>query len=221
MNPLSLLLAASAQASGGSYTALLVVGDAAALSATDTAIQALLTELGYATTTVDDGAASTSDSDGKSVVILSDPAAGSIGNTFQSITEPVIVCRSNIANNIEIANSASAGYSQVAINIVNASHPITSNLSTGLLTIYSTNDQITYADDGNIGSGATVLAERDTDATVNALFVYDAGDTLADSSSAAGKRVFTWITDSSFTNHTSAGDDLFKRIIQWAAGEIS
>lgn len=203
------------------YTALLVVDNASVLSATDTAIQGLLTELGYTTTTVEDSVASTSDSDGKSVVILSDPAAGSVGNTFQNISEPVVVCRSNIANNIEISNSASAGFSQVDINIVDNTHPITSTLSTGALTIYTTNDQITYAADADVGAGATILAERDTDATINCLFVYDSGDTLADSSSAAGKRVFTWITDSSFTNHTTAADDLFKRVIQWAAGEIS
>lgn len=220
MNLLPLLLAASAQASGG-YTALMVVSDSGALSDTDTAIQALLTELGYATTIVDDDVASTSDSDGKSVVILSDPAAGAEGTTFEDIPEPLITCRSNIANNAELSNSASAGFSQVDINIVNDSHPITSNLSLGALTIYTTNDQVTYAADGNIGAGATVLAERDTDDTINVLFVYDAGATLADSSAATGKRAFTWITDSSFANHTTAADDLFKRVIQWAAGEIS
>lgn len=202
------------------YSVLLVVNDILSLTTTDTAIQGLLATLGYSVTTIEDSTVTSGSSAGYDAVVVSYGSAGSVGNTLQNITEPLVSCYTPVSNNSEISDTASNGFSETAINIVDNTHPITTGLSTGDLTVTSTNQMIAYTPDAGVGSGATILGERSGDATNNLLFIYDAGDTLSDLSVAAGKRVFTWVSSATLPNHTTAGNDLLKKVFQWAVGEI-
>lgn len=198
----------------------LLVTNEAILSADDTHLIGLLSDLGYGYTAVQDAVLSASDATGKDLVIASYGAAGSVGNTLQNIPEPLISCYSPITQNSEMAVSAGSGFSQVDFEIINNSHPITSSLSLGSLVIYNSSEQCQNADPLDLGAGATILAQRTGDPNEAYFYVYEAGSLLSDGSAAAGKRIATWIAADSLSKHTTAADDLLKKAFQWAAGEI-
>ncbi len=109
--------------------------------------------------------------------------------------------------------------STTATGIVNTSHYITSGYSTGNLTVVSSPQAMKWTTSTTAPDAATIA---EVDATLNfpSLLILDAGDELADSSAAAGRRCQLPWGEGGFdvTALNTDGQTLMQRAIEWAAG---
>lgn len=88
----------------------------------------------------------------------------------------------------------------------------------GLTTIYTASDEITYAPAGDLPASATEVGEFNAQGDGRwSYYTYDEGDTLADSTSAAGRRTYFGLYDDTFKLLTSDGLTLFDAAIDWSS----
>lgn len=105
------------------------------------------------------------------------------------------------------------------IDIIDPSHPLAAGLS-GTVTVYSVPQSITW---GTVGPAADVVATLPGDLAGATIYVYAAGSTLFDGTTAAGTRIGYFLEDDNTTGTpnlmTEQGLQLFDAAIEWALNQ--
>ena len=122
---------------GGATNALLVVGNAASLSAADRAVRDRLTALGLAVTVADDNGITAAAATGKQLIVISstvDPVA--VNATFASTAVPLVTWEHMLYDDLGLtadigAHGVSTAKTAVAITSAGAAHPIGAGLAGG------------------------------------------------------------------------------------------
>lgn len=191
-----------------------VVGNPSNLSAGDEAIQERLETLGFTVAVVDDNDAVSADANGAAFVLVASSVNSSVvGDTFYGVDEPVWMAKPWALDDMGMTGTASGDFgstpSSVA-TIVDAAHPLAAGYS-GDVTMTTNNARMSW---GIPAAAADVVAEVDGLATT---FVYQAGDTLADATPAAGCRLTFSLFQSAPANFTADGTALFDATIAYIA----
>ena len=205
-------------------TILLVVPNAASLTAQDSVKKALMESWDYSVVLISandtqgnfDAAVATSDA----AYVSEEVSSSDVSTKLTSATIGVVLEEGALSDEIGFS-SGKLNYTDSAIDITDNTHYITSVFSTGSLTITSSAQSLHYLD-GTIAAGAQVLAEQL--ATANrTLVVLDVGAALDPAGTAAGRRVLLpWGPDAFDINSlTVDGQTLMLRAIEWAAGASS
>ncbi|MGE5558413.1 MAG: hypothetical protein ACM3WV_07355, partial [Bacillota bacterium] len=199
---------------------LMIVGSLT-LNAGDGAIRTRLENTGYTVTISDDNATHPVDLANYEVVYISATiSSGNITNKYKSAAKPVIIAESWIFDDMGMTGTVTdTDYgtigAQTQIDMADT-HPIAGGL-TGTQTIQSAADTFHW---GIPGGGAATVARIRGSSTNACIFTYDAGSSLKDGTTAAGKRIGLWPGDTTFNNVNSAGQELFDRAFMWALGLI-
>ncbi|MEM6257051.1 MAG: LamG-like jellyroll fold domain-containing protein [Planctomycetota bacterium] len=201
---------------------LLVAGSGSSPSSQDLARKTFFESLGYVVTVIDD-----SDSQAtydaavavNDVVYVSEETSSSSVNTkLRDVSIGVLNDEGYLYDDFGFSTSPGSSHNDVtAIDLTDNSHPITSGLSLGSLSLVSSGDFDNWYATSAIASGVTVLADHSGSATDPVLMVADVGDSLH-YGTAAGRRVMMPATDDlDFANLSTDGQTLYRQAIAWAA----
>ena len=202
-------------------TILLIVRDGDDPGANDAARKSLLEGWGYTVNVLDDNA---SDSEYDNAIAQSDVvyvservSSGNVAGHLSDTSKGVVSEEGYLNDSLGLSNQNGPGYNDDRIDIDDNSHYITSQFSTGQLTL-TTARQSLRRHNGSIADGAQVLGDMDYSNTPT-LAVLDRGAEDIDGDSTAGRRVFLPWGDSNFniSQLTNDGRTLLKRSIEWAS----
>ncbi len=198
--------------------------------ASDSAIVHQLTYMGFNVTEVTDADATTSDADGKKFVyVSSSSSSGVVAGKFKDVTIPVLVMEGKATDEMGMTLPNPGGdpvYQSTVdvpirdIEIYEEDHYLAAGL-TGVITWSA--DSTLYSHEMVPGGDALVIAEYirkegDSGRIYGAMFSYEAGDELADGTTAAGRRYFAVWYDNGYINFTGDGFKLWLASINWAFG---
>ncbi|MDX1697877.1 MAG: LamG domain-containing protein, partial [Thiohalobacterales bacterium] len=204
---------------------LLVVVDPASLTAEEAAKKALIESWGYAVNLIDD-----SDSQANFDAAIAANDVAYVSSTVSSITlgtklvsAPIGVVNElvTLVGEFGIGQEAYNYKSRIEINVLDNSHYITQPFATGLLTIFTANQNL-HLLTSNKAPDFVALAQVFNTGTLwdDSLGTIEAGGALYGGGTAAGRRVLLPWGDAAFdVNALNAdGQTLMQRAIDWAAG---
>ncbi|MCP4071475.1 MAG: RHS repeat protein, partial [Hyphomicrobiales bacterium] len=204
---------------GGSTEILFVVRDPASLRNGESAVQTHLVNDGWTVTLADDGTTVAADADGKAAVLISQVVIGSaIGDEFAATSTPVMVWKPGLYDDMGlVANSSDYGTTttQTQIDIADPNHPIATGL-TGTVTVYTAAKKTTW---GHPAQDADIIATTPGVPNDVTIFAYDTGDTLADNTTANGRRVGFYLGTNGAKFATTDGWTLFDNTIDWLTAD--
>ncbi len=116
-------------------------------------------------------------------------------------------------------NLSGFSMSNTEINLVNTTHYITTGLAVGTLEVFSSDQELKWTS-STLAPDAATLANVSSALNYPTLLTLDAGDELADSSAAAGRRCQLPWGESAFdaTALNTDGQLIMRRSLEWAAG---
>lgn len=200
-------------------TALFVVDDSLAPGSTDSSVKTALEGEGWTVTYVSNGDVTTAAASGYGVVLISD-SIGAVSTTddqFKDFAGGVVWVGRYATSGHEIGSGTQETGAQSTISVVNASHPITSVFSVGALTIYTLGVKLNRLD----SAPADGVAIANHPSTGNpCLVAFEDGDTLNNSFTAPGRRVFTFISGTGGNRLTADGVTIIHRSMEWARKNI-
>lgn len=190
---------------------LLVVGNAASPPGPDLATSNRLESLGYQVQMISDEIVTAGDADGKALVFISATTDSTIlGATMRDVLTPVIVCESNLYDDMGLAVVLGSALNQDAVAIVDPGHPLAASLS-GTVTVYTANNQLRWGNPQN--SAALVATTADDD---GAIFGYETGAQMF-GLTAPARRVGFFFSATTGAVLSSEGWQLFDAAVFWAA----
>jgi fibronectin type 3 domain-containing protein len=210
-----------------SQSALLVVNDVDAASSGlqltpgDALIRSALVGLGYAVTTVEDAASSSTDAAGKKLVVISrSVGSADVASKFDAVAVPVILNEGALFQEMRVcsADAATLG-AQTTLTVANPSSPLAAGMSGAVVVV----DQPASLTVGAALPSADVALVAAGGASQAAVFGYDTGAALT-SGTAPARRVVFFLDDpgngSTATAQVTsdAGWQLFGAAVSWAAG---
>lgn len=163
--------------------------------------------------------------DGANVVFVSGEInSGTLGSKVTAATVGVVSESAYNAIQLGILGSSlSTSYqSSDTIEVVDASHHITSQHSAGTLQVFDTPQQVKMLFGlSDLAPAANILAEVDQTLPYPTFVTVDGEEELANGDDAAGRRVLLPWGDNGFdfTALNTEGQTLLQRAIQWGAGE--
>lgn len=201
---------------------LLVVEDASSPSNKDPERQAAIESWGCAVRLI---SASASQADFDSAVAICDMAylsetiwSGDLGTKLVDAPIGVVDEEPQLYDEFGIS-SDNGDTDKDDIEILDNTHEITSGFATGNLVICSSKQRLTVTR-GTLAAGAQILAEKTGASHDGMLVVIEAGGSLYDGNTAAGRRVkLPWGQSGGFDFDSLNGDGLtlMRRAIEWAA----
>jgi len=194
---------------------LLVVADPAALQAGETEIKDRLETQGATVTLADDNTVTVADADSSDAVLVSQGVSSSAVNTkLNNTTTGVVVWKPSLYDDLGLTASAGGTLAaQTQLDIVDPTHPIADGL-TGTVTVYDPAKKVTH---GTPAATAAVVADTAGAGTEAVIFTYNEGDTLANSTTAAGRRVGFYFDTNAPTVASNDGWVLFDNTVTWTA----
>jgi hypothetical protein len=206
--------------SGVGLEALFVVGNET-LTAADAAVSDWLqTTLGFTLTILAADAATTADADGRALVVVSSTVgSGAVATKFTTVSTGVITWEANVYDDLLLTGPTSgtdygSGASAASIEIVNP----TSSLAVGLSGTTAVLNAAAAMAWGVPVSSAAIIARPSGSSTQATVFAFETGATLYDASSAAGRRMGTFLGDTTATELTEDGERLILAAFCWTAG---
>ena len=200
---------------------LFVVADASSLKTADSAKKTQFESWGYTVSTISDNDSSTAYNTALTsadvVYVAESSNSGTVGTKLSSTAVGVVCEEGRLTDELKVSSSRST-YKATQIDIVDNTHAITSEFSTGTLTIGDSKIRLqTYT--GTIGTGVTSLAEK-ANSSSSTLSVLDTGDTDYQGNASPGRRVMLpWgPTRYGFDDLTDDGLTLIQRSLEWAGG---
>ncbi len=195
---------------------LFIVGDTN-LNSGDQAVNDKLIQLGYTVTLRSASASSTSDANGRGLVIISSTVSSSqVGSKFTDVAVPVLTWESYLYDDLKMTGTTvnhdygTAWHAQRLVGI-NA-HPISAGLS-GTRRIANTDLDWNY---GRPASSATKVAYVEGQSSSEiAIFAYDAGDHMV-GKVAPAKRIGWFWNNTSAAHITANGWQYFSQAVAWA-----
>ncbi len=195
---------------------LFVVGNPASLNAADTAVYNRLLALGNVVTIVDDSASTTSDANGKDLVIISSTVnANQVNTKFRDVPVAVLLWESSLLDDMGMTGNGDFGTDngETQLNIVNSSHPLAAGLANGLQTV-TTSGQVFSMGEPNTATAISV-ATIDNNTTEKTIFAYEPGSTMV-GLEAPARRVGFFLENSTAAALNANGWALFDAAVNWA-----
>jgi len=167
-------------------------------------------------------AADGSSADGYDAVIISSTINSGDGRgKYEDATQGVMTWEAALAKDdtgdFQMFETHYSGSGQTQVDIVDPTHPLAAGLS-GTVTVTSVAESMQYGRNG-LGGGVDLVAS--TTGGDHAILAADVGDDLlgdgspVNPSQAAGRRVFFFLHDSTFTNLTPDGLKLFDAAVEY------
>lgn len=200
--------------------ALLVIGTAS-INPSDTGIKARLESLGFQVSVVQAPASTTSNGDGKQLIVVSSTvASGDVADKFRSSSAPVLMWEQAVQDNFLMTLDTAADHAtlagQTAINIVKADHPLAAGLSTGVKTMTTAAQEYSW---GVPNANAVIIATTTADPTQAVIYGYEKGAMLIDGTTPApARRTLFFMGNDSYAALTDDGKKLFDSAVQWTSG---
>jgi hypothetical protein len=201
---------------------LLVVGDAGAATAGDTAIQSTLTAMGHTVTLrSDETAEGTPPATGfEAVVIAESVSAATILEKYRTATVPVAVHEEGVADtehDLVTASGIAANLNELVI--LDSAHPIAAGsygtFSGTVIVLSSSAGGSVFGYGSGEHASAVAVAHVEGNTAQHVFIAYDSGDTLTDSSAAPAKRLFVPFRGPAMTILTADGTNLLKNAYEW------
>jgi parallel beta-helix repeat protein len=181
----------------------------------DKAMVDRMTALGYTVTVKRDYNVTTADTTGKGLIFISPTVVPSyVGTKFRNVSKPVVVCDNKMFVNMSMVGTGASNSSYVIlnnINITNATHPIASGVTTGVI---STNNNYAYW--GNPSTSAAKIANVPGNTNRWMVYSYDAGNAMS-GLNAPGRRVGYYLYDNAALYFNANAWKLFDNIVNWTA----
>jgi hypothetical protein len=204
--------------SGGGVI-VMVVGNPASLGAGELELVARMESLGFTVTPVDDNGVTGEAASGASFVLISSTVnSNQVKAVFNGIAQPLWVAKpwslDDVGMTGTVANTDFGTTSASTITIVDDTHPLAAGF-TGSVQVTASNRTM---------SRGLPSVDADIIATANGLpttFVYEAGDTLADGSTAAGCRITYSLFRSAPVTFTSDAWTMFDTTVTYVANGCS
>jgi len=196
---------------GSSGAALLILDDASSPSFADQNVEGLLTSLGFDVMLVSDEAATATDADGKSIILISssvDPTAFAVD--FSATSIPLIVWEADLYDDLNLATAPGETSAVTDLSIADDTHPIADGFVVGDTTVYVEDLPMAF---GTPGSGAVSVGTSGSQST---LFAYDDGADMT-TGTAPARRVAFFASSTGTGSTTFAGMALLENAIIWAA----
>ena len=198
--------------------ALFAVGSSN-LNAADTAAKTRLESLGFTVTVeVSNNGLTTSDADGKAVVVISSTCnAGNVTNKFRHVVVPVVNWEFDVHDDLGLTGTASgtdfgtSAAGQTSVSITNAGHVMAAGLS-GTVTVVNSGSSFSW---GLPNVNAAKIASLASDANKSVIFGYDGGVAMP-GLEAPARRVGLFMTDLTASSLNSNGNALFDAAMRWA-----
>ncbi|HUS33956.1 MAG TPA: PA14 domain-containing protein [Verrucomicrobiae bacterium] len=160
------------------------------------------------------------DATGKAMIMISSTiGSGDVGDKFVTTTTPVLYWEGNLTDNFlqtlntaDVDHGAVAGQTTIDILPGAAGHKLAAGLS-GTVTVTTAPDSFSW---GLPTASTKQIATIAGNPARTVIFANEAGDTLIDGSIAAGRRVFFFHGDSTFTLLNANGLKLFDAAIDYA-----
>lgn len=200
---------------------LLVVGNAAAPTTSDTYLKGVLEGLGHTITLrSDDDADSVSGFDG--VVIAESISSATLGSKYNTAPVPLVNHETGNINDLRLATgegTTEVSGTQIDVSPTGAVHPIFSGpygtFPSATYTILSGSTGLGYVDESLLASGIKALAHSNAVATRQMVYVCEAGATLA-SGTAEGRRACIFPVNAAAPGITADGESMLKNAYTWA-----
>jgi PKD repeat protein len=211
----------------GSFPKVAYLGEAESWNVADSQIIDRLRSLGLLVDTYDDErakrpAAAQIASTHSLVIASSTVVSAEVGGDFRSQAVPYIYWESSLSWNgregLAGVNSMVGGQTQ--INVINNTHPVMAGLPTGLVTLTTGGADFSWVS-APLASGATVLATLAGDASRATVVVAEPGAALLDGGTAAGKRIFLYMYDTTWTQANEAGKKIFDNAVNYSLGPVA
>jgi RHS repeat-associated protein len=193
--------------------ALLMVGDPGVLTNRDNWMKTRLEGAGWSVSVADDDTITLAQADAADLVVVAESTQSAKSAVIKATTAGVVSTESWGWDDMGLATSVGADSGEDDITIVDSAHPLAGGNSNGL-TVTST-QTLTHGW-GQVGTEADVVATKTGDVTKASVFSYSQGDTLADSSTAQGRRVGWFFYGGNPTYLNTTANDLFDAAIGWA-----
>ena len=195
-------------------TALMVVGDPAAMTADDTAIRDRLVGQGWTVTLADDNGITAAAANGKNIVLISQTASATlIMTTFNSSLVPVLTWEVNLFDELGMTGpvqNTDWGTLNERNTVISAPpHPLTGGMNGGAVQISRTTGTMQW---GRPAASAVIAATVPGDATKAMIFGYAAGSTMVSGTAAARRSGFTTLNPGGLN---SQGLALFDAAVRW------
>jgi hypothetical protein len=189
---------------------LFVVNNAASLTSGETALRNRMTSLGYDVDTISAASANAGDAAGHGAVLISASVSEfAASDKFRNVSQPVIIWKPWLYDAMDMSAANGSNVTASAVAITDAAHPLAAGFS-GSVTVVSPASLMAR---GTPGGDGHVVA---TVSGVAALFVYEAGDDLADGSAAPGCRIAYPLHTNTATALNANGWALFENALAWA-----
>jgi len=198
----------------------LFVASSTTLNSSDAALKARLEALNYAVTVKDAASVTTSDANGKAVVVISSTVTPStVGTKFRTVAVPVVAWESGLFANMGMTGSTNKDFgtktNQTQISITNPTHPMAAGLS-GTVTVVTVSGTLDW---GKPNANASAVATVVGDSAKTVIFGYTRGAVMP-GLTAPERRVGLFMYDTSAASFTTNGGLLFDAAIKWATGRI-
>jgi len=197
----------------GSNSVLLVVGDAASLGASDTAIRNRLQNYIFTVQVVSDEQAASADATGKALIITSSTVSSSQVNTkFRDVAVPVINWEYGLEDDYGFATSYGTASSQTTLNITNAGHPLAAGLPAGIRTVATVAGDFSW---GEPGGSPIIIARLNDGSNHPCLYAYETNAAMT-TGTAPARRVHLFLQNETFVSLNADGLKLFDAALKWA-----
>lgn len=163
---------------------------------------------------------------GKDLVVISNSAAAfNVQTKFRDVSVPVILWEDSLYDDMGMVLASGLQYGtangQIAITIIDATHPLAGNLSLGNHTVYVSPDTMTWGNpDGVPGTEAIKIATLTSNSTRYVIFGYDTGAVMPGLPNAAPARRVGFMLEgiNLQSGLTAEGLLLFNAAVVWTAG---
>ncbi len=172
--------------------------------------------LGHTVTTVDDDLCTTADAAGMDLVLISSSVlSGNVAEKYRDVSIGVIVWENGVYRSDRMAMATGGSHLSPydTISIVNPAHPLAAGLPAGDVVVYTQGDRVCTVT-APLAPGAVVIANAPDGSP--SLFALEAGAELLDGTTAAGRRVGSFIFDTSPAYLNEQGWQLVDAQIAWA-----
>jgi hypothetical protein len=204
----------------GNMNVLFVVGDAASMGASDTAIRNRLQSNGYTVQAINDETATAGSATGKALVVTSSTVGSStLGAKFRDVTVPVINWEHAVQDDylFTTTNGLGTAASQTNLNITNPGHPLAAGLSAGVRTVATAAGGFTW---GEPGGSPIIIARLNDGSSHPCLYAYDTGAAMT-VGTAPARRVNLFLQNETFVSLNADGLSLFDAAVSWAIGQAA
>jgi hypothetical protein len=192
--------------------ALLVVGDATALNASDTAIRNRLQGYGYTVQVLSDTSAASIDAAGKKLVLISSTvSSGNVNTKFRDVSVPVINWETQLQDDYGFATSFGNASSQTALNITNPGHPLAAGLPAEVRSVATASGDFSW---GEPGGSPTIIARLNDGSNHPCLYAYETNAAMK-TGTAPARRVHLFLQNNTFSSLNADGLKLFDAAVGW------